>query len=143
MYLMNINRVFAAGLFSLAALIGCSDQPKPATIQPSAPVGTTAAPPAQTVVVKDWGPRETKRGEAVNRQPDGVSAIWIGAAGVMADPATKVRFGDQHASPGTVAPDLVTTAVPKAVIDTAGDYLVVIEEPSGRKTTVGTFKVLP
>ncbi len=135
--------VLAAGLFCSLALFGCSDQPKPPS-QPTAPAtATPTATPAQPVAVKDWGPRETKRGEAVNRQPDGASAIWIGATGVMADPATKVRFGDQHASPATVAPDLVTTAVPKAVIDTAGDYPVVIEEPSGRKTTVGTFKVLP
>lgn len=135
--------VLAAGLFCSLALIGCSDQPKPGTQQAAPAAKSAEAAPAQAVTIKDWGPRETKRGETVNRQPDGASAIWIGATGVMADPATKVRFGDQHASPATVAPDLVTTAVPKAVIDTAGDYPVVIEEPSGRKTTVGTFKVVP
>jgi len=135
--------VLAAGLFCSVALIGCSDQPKSPNQPSAAATGTPSATPAQTVSVKDWGPRETKRGEAVNRQPDGASAIWIGATGVTADPATKVRFGEQHASPATVAPDLVTSAVPKAVIDAAGDYPVVIEEPSGRKTTVGTFKVLP
>jgi hypothetical protein len=93
--------------------------------------------------VKGWGPTETRRGEAVNKQPDGASAIWIRVAGVAADPATKVRFGDQHVSPATVSPELVTAAVPKPVIDTAGDYPVVIEEVSGRRTNVGTFRVLP
>lgn len=97
----------------------------------------------QALTVKGWGPTETRRGEGVNKQPDGASAIWIGVAGVSADPATKVRFGDQHVSPATVSPDLVTAAVPKGVIDTAGDYPVVIEEGSGRRTNVGTFRVVP
>lgn len=131
------------GFVASAVLSGCSDQPTPGPQQAAPAAKSPAASPAQAVTIKDWGPRETKRGEAVNRQPDGASAIWIGATGVAADPATKVRFGDQHASPATVAPDLVTSAVPKAVIDTAGDYPVLIEEPSGRKTSVGTFRVLP
>lgn len=132
-----------AGAVAVAVLTACSDQPKPGTQQTAPAHNSSAVAPAQAITIKDWGPRETKRGEAVNRQPDGSSAIWIGASGVTADPATKVRLGDQHTSPATVAPDLVTITVPQPVINTVGDYPVVIEEPSGRKTAVGTFKVLP
>lgn len=121
----------------LFGAVGCSDRP---SSNASAPA---ASAPSAAPVVKGWGPTETRRGEAVNKQPDGASAIWIGVAGVAADPATKVRFGDRHDSPATVSAELVTAAVPKAVIDTAGDYAVVIEEGSGRRTSVGTFRVLP
>lgn len=124
---------------AVAALLlaACSDRaPAPKAVASKQEV-------TQALTVSGWGPTETRRGEAVNKQPDGASAIWIGVAGVVADPATKVWFGDQHASPATVSPEVVTAAVPKAVIDTAGDYPVVIEEPSGRRTRVGTFKVLP
>jgi hypothetical protein len=143
---MNRTSTFLTALAAtalVAFLNACSDQPKPEPQQAAPAPKSPAASPAQSATIKDWGPRETKRGEAVNRQPDGESAIWIGATGVAADPATKVRFGDRHAAPATVAPDLVTSAVPKEVIDTVGDYPVVIEEPSGRKTSVGTFRVLP
>lgn len=131
----SYGRGVAAALCVVGA-VGCSDRP-------ATTAGATAASaPSVAPVVKGWGPTETRRGEAVNRQPDGVSAIWIGVAGVAADAATKVRFGDQYLSPATVSPELVTAAVPKAVVNTAGDYLVVIEEASGRRTLVGTFKVL-
>jgi hypothetical protein len=129
-------KLAVAGLMA-AAVSGCSDRPA----QPGKSAEKATAAP--TLTVKDWGPRETKRGQAVNKQPDGASAIWIGVSGVSADPATKVKFGDTYSSPATVTPDLVTAAVPKGVIDTAGDYPVVIEELSGRRTTVGTFRVLP
>jgi hypothetical protein len=134
--------VLAAGLFCSVALIGCSDQPKTPNQPSAAATGTPSATPAQTVSVKDWGPRETKRGEAVNRQPDGSSAIWIGVIGVAPEGA-KVRFGDQQVSDATVMSDLVTAPVPRPVIDMPGDYQVVIEEPSGRRTSVGVFKVTP
>jgi hypothetical protein len=105
---------------------------------------TTSVPPTPPqVAVSTWGPTETKLGQAVNRQADGVSAIWIRVAGIQADPATRVTFGVQHASPATVTPELVTTAVPQAVIGSAGEYPVVIEEPNGRRTAVGTFRVQP
>jgi hypothetical protein len=127
----------AAAALCVVGAVGCSDRPASNAGVPA------ASAPSAAAVVKGWGPTGTRRGEAVNRQPDGASAIWIGVAGVAADPATKVRFGDQHVSPATVSPELVTAAVPKAVIDTAGDYPVVIEEASGRRTSVGTFRVLP
>lgn len=122
-----------------AALAACSDRPAQTATQPSTP--PAAAPVA--LQVQSWGPSETKRGAAVNRQADGASAIWIRVGGVTADPVTRVTFGAQNASAATVTPDLVTAAVPRAVIDNAGEYPVVIEEPNGRRTTVGTFKVTP
>lgn len=35
-----------------------------------------------SVRVEDWGAKETRRGQAVNRQPDGSSALWIRAKNV-------------------------------------------------------------
>jgi hypothetical protein len=61
---------------------------------------------------------------------------------VAADPATKAPFGDQYVSPATVPPELVTTAVPTPVIETAGDYPVTAEA-AGRRTSLGTFRILP
>lgn len=128
--------VAAAGLLVSA----CGDRAGgPAT--PSAAKAPPAATAPAALAVKSWGPEETKRGQAVNVQPDGSSAIWIAVSGVAADPATKVRFGNQDGAAASVTHDLVTAAVPKSVIDNAGDYTVVIEEPSGRRTSVGTFRV--
>lgn len=125
---------------ALVVLASCGDRPAQPGTASKAAAPAASAPALQP---QAWGPIETKRGQAVNKQPDGVSAIWIRVSGVAADPATKVKFGDRHASPATVTSELVTAAIPQVVIDTAGDYPVVIEEPSGRRTPVGTFRVVP
>jgi hypothetical protein len=93
--------------------------------------------------VKDWGPRDTKRGIPVNRQPTGDSAIWISVAGVIAADGALVRFGGSHSSRGVVAPGLVTAVIPEEVIKTGGSFLVSIEESNGRRTAVGSFVVSP
>lgn len=133
----NISKVVVTAAVAVLFLAACQER----TPAPKAVAPTVEAPRA--VTVKDWGPREAKRGQTVNRQPDGSSAIWIAVTGIAVDPATKVIFGGKHASPAAVAPDGVTAVVPKAVIDTAGDHEVVIEEPGGRRINVGTFRVLP
>jgi len=117
-----------------ASLAACSKE------ESTAPAATSA--PAATVTVGEWGPQTTAVGAPVNVQADGSSAIWIQATGVAQDAATRVTFGSNAGENVVVAEKLVTVKVPKQVIDQAGSYPVVIEEPSGRKTTVGNFEVV-
>jgi FkbM family methyltransferase len=94
------------------------------------------------VRVFDWGPRQATIGQGVNLQPDGSSAMWIRAENVSPLGEVLVYFGDRPASyPATVRPDLVTTEIPREVIDRAGNHDVCIREASGRTTRVGTFEV--
>lgn len=105
-----------------------------------APVSQPAGSQSPLSVVK-WGPNETRRGVAVNRQATGESAVWISLKGTATAGAT-VSFGSE-ASPAVIAPDLVTAVIPQKVIDTPGEYQVFVNEPSGRRTEVGVFRVGP
>lgn len=128
---------FLASAAAILVLAGCSEKPVTDQRAEQAPTGL----PALTVV--KWGPEETKRGVSVNTQPDGGSALWISVDGVVNDPGTKVWYGRQVSTPAVVVPGLVTAIIPKDVVDQVGEYEVAIEEPSGRRTVVGVFRVLP
>jgi hypothetical protein len=94
------------------------------------------------VHVDDWGTKETVVGQGVNIQPDGRSAMWIRVSNVSQIGDVYVEFGDLR-GPGraTVTKNLVTTGIPYEVIQKPGKYKVVIVEPFGRRTDVGTFAV--
>lgn len=93
------------------------------------------------VVIKDWGAKETKKGQAVNLQPDGSSALWVRASNVSKLGDVLFEFGAHRAAPATLNDDLITSEIPKIVIQTSGKYQVRILESSGRQTVVGTFVV--
>lgn len=92
--------------------------------------------------VEDWGPRSSNVCEPANVQPDGRSAIWIRASNIQHYGVTYVEFGAHGTSePATVRIGLITAAIPNEVIMYAGSYPVTVVEPSGRRTTIGTFQV--
>lgn len=129
------SRFLAISAFlALAYIAGCSDKPAQT---PTAPASSSP------LSVVDWGPRDTRQGVPANPQPDGASAIWIRVKGIANDSRTVVKYDGRLAVSAVVQPDLVTAPVPKELIDRAGEYAVTIEEPSGRRTLVGNFKVLP
>ena len=112
---------------------------------PSAGAGAQSAGPASTAPLKimRWGPQSTTVGVVVNPQPDGKAGIWIEVDGVSADKATRLLFGNVPLDNLTVTEKLVTAAIPAALMQRAGRHDVVIIEPSGRKTPVGSFAVEP
>jgi hypothetical protein len=134
-----LNRLELAVALAVAVVTvaGCGD--RPAGNEPAAQVPTGL--PALRVA--KWGPDQTTRGVPVNIQPDGGSAIWISVDGVANDPGTKVWYGRDVSTPAVVVPGLVTARIPGEVVDRVGEHEVTIEEPSGRRTAVGVFRVLP
>lgn len=133
---LQMGGVLAAVAF-MGLLAGCDQGPN------KEPMTQSKVVPIPNLQVSDWGPKEIKVGVPANPQPDGVSAIWIGVKGVTNDPKTVIKYADKTIVPAAVQPELVTAPVPKEIIDNAGEYSVVIEEPSGRHTMVGTLKVTP
>jgi FkbM family methyltransferase len=98
-------------------------------------------PPIEII---DWGAKETIAGHAVNRQPNGSSAIWIRARNIIKSEGIYLYFGDQRAvGTATVSDDLLTSDIPATVIQEAGEYSIRIVEPSGRETRIGVFIVRP
>lgn len=133
-----ISRViFLASLFAAVTLVACSPRPG----EPATPTANVQSPLAE-LKFGDWGPKEATQGVGANVQPDGVTGVWIMATGVSRDPATRVTVGGVPAIGPVFNAGHLTIGIPKAVIDKAGDYELVIEEP-GRSTTVGVFKVRP
>jgi hypothetical protein len=95
-----------------------------------------------SVRVEDWGAKETRRGQAVNRQPDGSSALWIRAKNISQLGDVYLQFGEHLTrAPATVTGDLITSEIPEVVIQTVGVYPVTIVESSGRTSRLGSFFV--
>ena len=95
-----------------------------------------------SVQVEDWGEKETRKGQAVNCQPDGSSALWIRAKNVSPFGDVYILFGEhQTRTRATVVDDLITCEIPEIVVHTVGSYPVIIKEASGRCSQIGTFIV--
>ncbi len=96
------------------------------------------------VVLNNWAPRETSKGQGTNVQPDGKSIMWIAADNISRFGQTFVVFGKEGAkNVAYVDEKLVTVEIPKEVINKSGNYTVAIEEQNGRRTEIGTFVVKP
>lgn len=94
------------------------------------------------IEVLDWGSKDTKKGVAVNCQPDGSSAIWIRVKSKVELGVTFIQFGD-FIPPVLAFVDgfLITTEIPSNVINNDGEYAITIVGTGGRVTNVGTFFV--
>jgi hypothetical protein len=136
--LNTIVRVIAG--LSLAMLASCQPQgehEKAASASKAAPTS-----PAAAIVLKDWGPRETKPGTGFNLQPGNISAIWISVSGVANHPDTQVLWDGKPLEQVVITPALVTAAVPNTLYKAAGTYPIQIKEGgSDRVVNVGTFFV--
>jgi hypothetical protein len=132
--------VLMFGVLSMA-LHGCGDGGGRQNLSGSRNV---AAAPTESLVVTDWGPRETVQGVVFNQQPTGKSALWIMVAGVREHPDTQITFGGKPMEDIAITASVVTGAVSKSYIETPGPKeIVVAEGGTGRKVVVGNFLVKP
>ncbi len=94
--------------------------------------------------IEDWGDRMTTRGQAVNRQPDGSSMIWIRALGLEQLHDICVQFGVHVTSAIHRTNDaFMVSEVPEIVIHTVGTFPVHILSSNEDPVYVGTFNVHP
>jgi FkbM family methyltransferase len=92
--------------------------------------------------IDEWGATETQKGQSVNRQADGSSAIWVHFKHAWHSHESHFYFGEHRVRfRATVAGNLVTSHIPESVIQNVGDYPVRIVDSCGRTIHVGTFKV--
>ncbi|NDD11123.1 MAG: hypothetical protein EB072_00410 [Betaproteobacteria bacterium] len=138
---LNPTEVYCLALVMALSLNACGKQEKPSQEAPGAQSTQKQAP---EILLQDWGPRDTKAGEAFNVQPDKLSAIWINVTGVKQHPATKVTWSGIPLENVFVGPKLVTAGVPASLLQKQGQYEIAIEEgDGGRKFVVGTFTINP
>ena len=134
---MQFTRTLAIlGALAALTLTGCNDnsaeQAKP----------QAAAKPAAELKLGNWGPQETPAGTPFNQQSNGKSGIWIEVTGINVESGAQVMFGDRPLEDLAISDHLITGAIPNELIQAAGDRaIVVIENGTNRKLTVGTFKV--
>lgn len=133
--LMNL----LAGI-SLATLAGC--QPEVKQDKAESAIKAEPANLLAPILLKDWGPQETKSGTGFNLQPGNISAIWIAVSGVANHPDTTVLWDGRPLVHVVVGPTLVTAAVPESLFKAAGTYQIQIKEGgSDRVFNVGSFSV--
>ena len=139
----SMRKLYAVAVICtmLLALSACDKN------SPASPEGKQSKSPTQAIepiVLQDWGPKETRAGEAFNRQPTNNSAIWIKVSGVKRHPDTKVTWSGSTLAGVAVGADAVTAEVPPELFQREGQYEIVIEEgDGGRKFSVGKFVVNP
>ncbi|WP_219210848.1 acyltransferase family protein [Variovorax boronicumulans] len=101
-------------------------------------------PPLEAVSVKNWGPRDTRVGRGANVQPNGASVLWMQVENVSRFGEVLVYFGEQGLKRvASVGDKVLTVDIPPEVIGKAGQYALVLEEASGRRTRIGVFSVSP
>jgi hypothetical protein len=145
---MRTTSILCASLLSITALLGaagCSDNKPVATATPNSEKATPgSAVSLSEIKVGNWGPQETIAGTPFNVQPTGKSAVWIQVTGLNISGGMQVLFGDKQLEDVSASDQIVTGAVPNALIEQPGDRsIVLIEGATNRKVTVGTFRVLP
>lgn len=104
----------------------------------------TATENASEVNVEDWGPRATLEKTSFNIQPSGISAIWVKARGLSANPQTYVLFGQEtiHNCEIDFSNEFMSFYVRDQLINKSGSYEVkIIEGNSGNEINLGIFRV--
>ncbi len=117
------------------------------------PLGTTHPPKQReddasgvptSLIVKDWGPRETIAGIAFNQQVTGESAMWLSLDGHDPDASHAISF-DGHVIDRLVRMDFgFTFCVPSEAYRTPGPKEILLLEGVERKPfRIGVFDVKP
>jgi hypothetical protein len=98
---------------------------------------------SKLLVLKEYGPTETKAGQVFNKQPDGESAFWATTENVT--PTTvMVLNGVQLVSAPQQEGRAITALVPKKLYEHRGDYsLYLLDTKTGNKSNELTFIVKP
>jgi len=143
--MFNPSRLFTYQTILCSALMVCAlsgCQPKGDQVPAGSASKSASTKPVVPIVLKDWGPQETKAGTGFNLQPGNVSAIWIGVSGVANHPETLVLWDGKALEGIVVAPELVTAAVPASFYKSAGTYKIQIKEGGTERIfDVGSFIV--
>ena len=129
---------FTSLLLAMTLLLtACGDNKPPAATAVEKP----AAPPEKHLTIKDFGPRETKAGQAFNVQPDGVSALWFNTENAT---ATTVVIFNETTLISSVQNEgkLMTAGVPKPLFGKAGELTVYLQDKAtGEKSNEMKFVV--
>ncbi|MEP0774728.1 MAG: hypothetical protein HRF46_10255, partial [Acidobacteriota bacterium] len=109
------------------------------------PRAAPAAPQEVTVVIADWGPRETRRGVVPNRQPSGEGAFWFTLQQPPPlPPKLFLVLGDALVGPVTWSGDATwfSALLPARLVRRPGAFSVRLWEACGHQVTeVGDFHV--
>jgi len=132
-------------LFLMLAVLsvqGCSDRkPEEPAATPTPAATAPVVPPQSRLIVKEWGPRETRAGQGFNLQPDGVSAFWFNTDNA---PLTTVVVVNEKPIPTVVATDgkLVTAGVPPSIFAKAVEFPVyLMDQKTQEKSNEMKFTV--
>lgn len=106
-------------------------------------IGCTAKQESKSLVLKKYGPTETRAGQVFNKQPNGESAIW--AETENATPTTVfVLNGVTLESAPQAEGKAVTAIVPKNLYEKPGEYpLYLLDKKTGQKSNEMKFIVNP
>lgn len=110
-------------------------------------IGSFEVHPGQNDVpnikVNKWGPQLTLVGQAFNKQPSGLSAIWFEMAGEVVADSIEARFGDKKISNLVIASNKGgAVLIPSNLLDKAGEYPVyLIHTPSNTRFDIGQFTI--
>ena len=98
---------------------------------------------SKLLVLKEYGPTETKAGQVFNKQPDGESAFWAATENVT--PTTvMVLNGVQLESAPQQEGRAISALVPKKLYEQQGVYsLYLLDAKTGNKSNELTFIVKP
>lgn len=107
-------------------------------------VAAAAGSEAAFCEVDNWGPQQTRTGQAFNEQPDGASAFWIRVGCFPPDTAVTLNGVELKTTlrPGD---GLITTHITDhSLYREPGEYVVaLLDKASGTTLPFGTFRVAP
>jgi peptidoglycan/LPS O-acetylase OafA/YrhL len=81
--------------------------------------------------IVDYGPHEASAAEGFNVQPDGVSAIWLKLSSPPPSGVTVIFDGHRLDTTSSIHSDVVTAAVPKALLRSQGNKQVFLRSLAG------------
>lgn len=98
---------------------------------------------APVLAIKNWGPRQVKRGMRFNEQPNGLSALWVIGEKVNRD---MVIVWNDHPlkTEVDIGTRTLTAFIPDSYYETPGKYSIHLQDArTGEKTEPVYFTVMP
>lgn len=95
------------------------------------------------IKVNKWGPKSTVVGQAFNKQPNGLSAIWFDMAGEVVADSIEARFGDNKIGNLVIASNKGgAVLIPSNLLGKPGEYPVfLIHTPTKTRFDIGQFAI--
>jgi hypothetical protein len=100
---------------------------------------------APVLAMKKWGPAVATVGEAFNKQPSGLSAIWFEFSGALHPGTMEAWFGDQRVKEASFVSNVGgNMAIPTSMLNKAGKVPVyLIHGPTKTRYDVGVLEISP